>query len=94
MEIKNPRRILALGSTDSDVLKLLAGKHTYYAALKSAYPTRTHRVRPRTRLRLRRRPHARMAPRDKVLHHNASHLGRRDHRRSRMADRIHRTRSS
>lgn len=52
-------------------------------------PTRPHRVRPRTDLRYRRRPLARMAPRNQILHYEPSHMGRRDHKHSGVAHCLH-----
>jgi hypothetical protein len=96
MEIKNPRRILALGAPESGVLKLLSGKCAYIQKVLQALLTRTraHRFRPRAHIRLRRRPNTRMAPRNQILHRNPPNMGRRDPRRIGMANSLYRTRGS
>jgi hypothetical protein len=94
MEIRNPRRILALGAPESGVLSLLKGTGAYHPALLPLTCTpRSHRLCARPHHRQHRRPVPHLAPHHKILHRHSAHLDRRNPFHPRLAHRIHKARS-
>lgn len=76
MDIKNPRRILALGAPESGVLKLLQGKQlSINAPFEILTLSRAYRFRTYTHLRIDRWPLARMASRNQILHCHSPNMG-------------------